>query len=148
MRMHALQTGTVAIKQRQRHGQGRGGMRLLNTLLDRDWTEPLPIYAWLIEHPEGIIVVDTGSRDGTREVAKKFAARLFEFAWCDDFSAARNYSLEQATGDWPAATSRAFCVLKARDPEALSKVLTAINAAGADTRVITGAEVEGFQERG
>ena len=56
--------------------------------------------------------------------------------------------LEQATGDWPAATSRAFCVLKARDPEALSKVLTAINAAGADTRVITGAEVEGFQERG
>jgi tetratricopeptide (TPR) repeat protein len=27
-------------------------------------------------------------------------ARLFEFSWCDDFSAARNYSLERATGDW------------------------------------------------
>lgn len=30
------------------------------TLADRDWTEPLPIYAWVIEHPEGVIVVDTG----------------------------------------------------------------------------------------
>ena len=28
--------------------------------MDREWTEPLPIYAWLIEHPEGLIVVDTG----------------------------------------------------------------------------------------
>jgi glyoxylase-like metal-dependent hydrolase (beta-lactamase superfamily II) len=60
MRIHAIQTGTVAIKRRQRQGQGHGGMRLLNTLLDREWTKPLPIYAWLIEHPEGIIVVDTG----------------------------------------------------------------------------------------
>ena len=32
----------------------------LNTLLDREWTEPLPIYAFAIEHPEGVIVVDTG----------------------------------------------------------------------------------------
>jgi glyoxylase-like metal-dependent hydrolase (beta-lactamase superfamily II) len=60
MRIHAIQTGTVAIKRRQRQGRGHGGMRLLNTLLDREWTERLPIYAWLIEHPEGIIVVDTG----------------------------------------------------------------------------------------
>ncbi len=35
-------------------------MRLVNTLLDSSWTEPLPIYAWVIEHPEGVIVVDTG----------------------------------------------------------------------------------------
>ena len=28
--------------------------------MDRRWTDPLPIYAWLIEHPEGLIVVDTG----------------------------------------------------------------------------------------
>jgi glyoxylase-like metal-dependent hydrolase (beta-lactamase superfamily II) len=29
-------------------------------MADSHWTEPLPIYAWLIEHPEGLIVVDTG----------------------------------------------------------------------------------------
>ena len=39
---------------------GHGLRRRLNTLLDKTWTEPLPIYAWVIEHPEGIIVVDTG----------------------------------------------------------------------------------------
>lgn len=47
-----------------------------------------------------VIVVDTGSQDGTREVAKQFGARLVEAAWRDDFSWARNISLEHATGDW------------------------------------------------
>ena len=60
MKVHAIQTGTVAVKTRQREGTGRGPMRLANTLIDRNWTDPLPIFAWLIEHPEGLIVVDTG----------------------------------------------------------------------------------------
>ncbi len=60
MRIHAIQTGTVAVKARQREGTGRGPLRLLNTLRDEHWTKPLPILAWLIEHPEGLIVVDTG----------------------------------------------------------------------------------------
>ena len=60
MRIHAIQTGTVAIKERQRQGVGHGIRRILNTFLDKTWTEPLPIYAWVIEHPEGILVVDTG----------------------------------------------------------------------------------------
>jgi N-acyl homoserine lactone hydrolase len=60
MRIHAIQTGTVAVKQRQVRGVGQGIQRRLNTLLDHAWTDPLPIYVWVIEHPEGIIVVDTG----------------------------------------------------------------------------------------
>ena len=60
MRIHAISTGTVAIKRHQRQGRGHGVMRLLNILVDREWTDPLPIYAWVVEHPEGIIVVDTG----------------------------------------------------------------------------------------
>jgi glyoxylase-like metal-dependent hydrolase (beta-lactamase superfamily II) len=67
MRIHAIQTGTVAIKQRQRRGEGHGAMRMLNTLRDKSWTEPLPIYAWVIEHPEGAIVVDTGETARTAE---------------------------------------------------------------------------------
>ena len=60
MRIHAIQTGTVAIKTRQLSGRGRGALRPYITILDTTWTEPLPIYAWVIEHPEGLIVVDTG----------------------------------------------------------------------------------------
>jgi glyoxylase-like metal-dependent hydrolase (beta-lactamase superfamily II) len=60
MKIHAIQTGTVALTASWREGVGHGRRRLLNTLLDREWTEPLPIYAFAIEHPEGVIVVDTG----------------------------------------------------------------------------------------
>ena len=47
-----------------------------------------------------VIVVDTGSTDGTIEIALASGARVFQFEWENDFSAARNYSLDQATGDW------------------------------------------------
>jgi glycosyltransferase involved in cell wall biosynthesis len=47
-----------------------------------------------------IIVVDTGSQDKTREIASRFSARVFDFEWCDDYAAARNESLAQATGDY------------------------------------------------
>jgi N-acyl homoserine lactone hydrolase len=60
MRIHVIQTGTVAIPPNQRQGKGTGVMRLVNTFADRRWTEPLPIYVWVIEHPEGVIVIDTG----------------------------------------------------------------------------------------
>lgn len=60
MKIHAIKTGTVAIKSRQPEGVGTGKRRFLNTLIDREWTEPLPIYAFLIEHPEGLLLVDTG----------------------------------------------------------------------------------------
>ncbi len=43
-----------------------------------------------------ILVVDTGSTDDTREIARACGARVVEFAWQDDFSAARNFSLDQA----------------------------------------------------
>jgi tetratricopeptide (TPR) repeat protein len=46
------------------------------------------------------IVVDTGSTDDTARIAKQRGARVLNFDWCDDFAAARNYSLRHATGDW------------------------------------------------
>src|SRR3954465_15837039 len=60
MRIHPIQTGTVTVRERQRRGQGHGQARVLRTLFDSRWTEPLPVLAWLVEHPEGLIVVDTG----------------------------------------------------------------------------------------
>ena len=47
-----------------------------------------------------MIVVDTGSSDRSSEIARQYGARVVPFAWCDDFAAARNAGLEQATGDW------------------------------------------------
>jgi glyoxylase-like metal-dependent hydrolase (beta-lactamase superfamily II) len=67
MKIHAIQTGTVAIKPRQVEGVGHGTRRQLNMFLDRDWTEPMPIYAFAIEHPEGVIVVDTGETARVKE---------------------------------------------------------------------------------
>lgn len=67
MRIHALQTGWVWVHERQRSGAGAGIGRFARTLLDRQWTEPLPIYAWAIEHPEGVIVVDTGETARTSD---------------------------------------------------------------------------------
>jgi glyoxylase-like metal-dependent hydrolase (beta-lactamase superfamily II) len=60
MKIHVIQTGTVAIKAKQAEGSGRGLRRQMSTLLDREWTGRLPIFAFAIEHPEGVIVVDTG----------------------------------------------------------------------------------------
>ncbi|MCI8358437.1 MAG: glycosyltransferase [Lachnospiraceae bacterium] len=47
-----------------------------------------------------IVVVDTGSTDRTREIAGKYADQVLDFAWCDDFSAARNFSLRAASNNW------------------------------------------------
>lgn len=44
-----------------------------------------------------IIVVDTGSSDNTKEIAKNNGAKVYDFEWIDDFSAARNFSFDKAT---------------------------------------------------
>ena len=49
---------------------------------------------------EEIVIVDTGSDDRTKEIALGYTNRVFDFAWRDDFAAARNYSLEQATMEY------------------------------------------------
>ncbi len=47
-----------------------------------------------------IVVVDTGSTDATKDIALRNGARVFDFAWCDSFAAARNESVRHATGHW------------------------------------------------
>jgi glycosyltransferase involved in cell wall biosynthesis len=47
-----------------------------------------------------IVVVDTGSRDGSKRIAEAAGARVFDFAWRDDFAAARNEALRHARGRW------------------------------------------------
>ncbi len=47
-----------------------------------------------------MVVVDTGSTDGTVALAERFGARVGHFPWTGDFGAARNESLRLCTGDW------------------------------------------------
>lgn len=46
-----------------------------------------------------VVVADTGSTDGTAEIAEAHRARVVELEWTDDFAAARNFAIEQATGE-------------------------------------------------
>src|SRR5690606_22915077 len=47
-----------------------------------------------------IILVDTGSTDNTQEIAKKYTKNIYHFEWINDFSAARNFAADKATGEW------------------------------------------------
>jgi glycosyltransferase involved in cell wall biosynthesis len=91
-----------------------------------------------------LVVVDTGSRDGTRELARASGARVLDFAWCDDFSAARNHGLAAARGDWVlvldadeelvSADARARLLDFARTAGALAGQLELENVSGAGER--------------
>jgi glycosyltransferase involved in cell wall biosynthesis len=49
---------------------------------------------------DNIVIVDTGSTDRTKEIAREFGAKVFDFDWVDNFAAARNEALAHATGDY------------------------------------------------
>ncbi|MBQ4558556.1 MAG: glycosyltransferase family 2 protein [Clostridia bacterium] len=51
-------------------------------------------------YADEIIIVDTGSTDNTIEIAKKYTDKVYDFEWCDDFAAARNYSFSLAKSDY------------------------------------------------
>lgn len=47
-----------------------------------------------------IVVTDTGSTDRTKEIAQKYADKVLDFEWIDDFAAARNFCAENASNNW------------------------------------------------
>lgn len=47
-----------------------------------------------------IIIVDTGSTDKTIEIANTYGVKIYHLPWNNNFSAARNFSLDKATGEW------------------------------------------------
>jgi GT2 family glycosyltransferase/glycosyltransferase involved in cell wall biosynthesis/Flp pilus assembly protein TadD len=69
-----------------------------------------------------IIVVDTGSTDRTKDIAKAFGAKVYDFEWTDNFSDARNFSISKASGKWILILD-ADEVISSLDHESLKKLV-------------------------
>lgn len=91
-----------------------------------------------------VIIVDTGSRDRTKEVASRFTEKIFDFPWVDDFAAARNFSFSHAACE--------YCMwLDADDvifPEDRKKFLSMKEALGPGTDVVMMPYYTGFDSDG
>ena len=57
-----------------------------------------------LQHHAGLydelVIADTGASDDSAAIAKRYTPAVFHFEWRNDFSAARNFSISKATGDW------------------------------------------------
>jgi tetratricopeptide (TPR) repeat protein len=54
----------------------------------------------ILTEVDEIVIVDTGSKDGTLNIAKCFTNKIYSYEWSDDFSAARNFAISKCTGQW------------------------------------------------
>lgn len=54
----------------------------------------------VVDLVDEMIIVDTGSTDETKDIALSFGAKVYDFEWIDDFSAARNYAFSKCTCDY------------------------------------------------
>lgn len=64
VKIHAIQTGAVAVKRSHLTRRTAHFLTPLKISLDKHFTEFMPIWTWVIEHPEGTIVIDTGENVG------------------------------------------------------------------------------------
>lgn len=80
-----------------------------------------------------IYITDTGSTDNTLKIAKKFHAHISEFEWKNDFSAARNFSLDQSACDWNLVLDADEYLISGTKQE-LQKFIAAGNCVGAIQR--------------
>jgi glyoxylase-like metal-dependent hydrolase (beta-lactamase superfamily II) len=70
MRIHAIETGRVRVKASQLVGHGHDLARRLAPIFDGKWSGWLPTYAFAVEHPEGVILVDTGANAGLNRLPR------------------------------------------------------------------------------
>lgn len=95
------------------------------------------VEAWLDNvktFAQEIIVVDTGSKDGTNEfLSKQSDVKVFHYEWQNDFAQAKNVALQEATGDWLVFIDADECFYQ---PENIIEYLRHMNKQSPDTDVI------------
>ena len=89
-----------AIGPQEKSCQGQGGRISLCMIVKDEENYLLKCLRSVKPVVDEMIVVDTGSMDRTKDIATALGAKVFEFPWENDFSAARNFSISQAKGDW------------------------------------------------
>jgi N-acyl homoserine lactone hydrolase len=67
--IHALSTGTMRLKSACYEATRPYALRIPRILLSSSWGEPIPVGVFVIEHPEGVVVVDTGESISARDPA-------------------------------------------------------------------------------
>ena len=91
--LHGFSTGRVSVKSRFRTAKGGQYVSKINFLMDNKWTEYMPIMVWVIDHPEGLFVVDTGENAKVSEpdyfkqeglVLNYINTRSFKFKVCEE----------------------------------------------------------------
>jgi glyoxylase-like metal-dependent hydrolase (beta-lactamase superfamily II) len=85
--VHAVSTGLVQIRRPQMDARRSGAAGLADMLFDKHWSGWLPIHVWIIEHDEGIIVVDTGETSRVHE-------RGYHPRWHPFYRRASQFSVE------------------------------------------------------
>ena len=87
--------------QAQSAKQRYGGVRLSQCMIVKNEEKHIErALAWARDFAFEQIVVDTGSTDRTVELAEKLGAKVYHFEWINDFSAAKNFAMDQAKGSW------------------------------------------------
>jgi N-acyl homoserine lactone hydrolase len=114
VKVHALSVGTVAVKKNFKTKNGAGFLSKINILLGKEYTEYLPIWVWVIEHPEGLIVIDTGENAESKDIDKYLAKESF-FA---------RYQFKHA------------CKVKIQPQEELNHQLNAVNLKVEDVKLV------------
>ncbi len=79
----------------------KSGIRISAVTIAKNEEQNIGRWLQSVKHyADEVIVVDTGSTDNTVSIAEAAGARVAYFPWINDFAAAKNFALEQATGQW------------------------------------------------
>lgn len=82
-------------------GKERGRMRISLCMIVRQEEKALErCLEGIADAVEEIVIVDTGSTDRTKEIARQFTDKIYDFPWGDDFAAARNFAFSKGTGEY------------------------------------------------